>query len=313
MKNTWKHWAAGLAIVALYVVVVSAGLAMVGCGGLRLAPREPQRQTRDAAYRLAQAIDQRGTPPGSIASGLLVRTTLEATLDAGKPDEPSDLMALLPAGEARAWETRERQILALKQKGAILLQGFRDTFARLIAQGRAAAVQAAEAALLRASDITVPDDPTLTDAEKQAADQVAAAIVATAAQADADAARRPDGLDVADTIVTEAEWWKELLIPILAGLGVGVPAVVGLTIKKGRQVVDALQERDSAKRSGEQIVLQNQAFMDSTAGQATVAIGGEAVTIADVLKGYLSAQTAETRAFVDEAKSVPSADGAPTR
>ena len=295
----WKRvfWLAGIAAVAVIL------FALPGCAEMRFRVTEYQKQTRDTAHKLAQNIAQHGTPPGSIASGVLIGTTREAMLDAGPPNEPSGLMNLLPDGEAKAWETKERQVLALKQKAGLLLDGFKAVLTRLLAGSVPGAVQAAGDALERSGAVLVPEDPALTTLEREAAARATAAIDAVANQASADAARRPTVLDVAQVATTEANWWYELLAPLLAGAGVaGIPAV-GLWIKKAGEVVTARQEYETTKRSGQQVILQNQAFMDSAAGQATIKVGDDEITVAAALKAVLGGQDAETRAFVAAAKA----------
>jgi hypothetical protein len=287
----------------MMVVLAVAGLMAAGCSGMRLRVTEYQKQTRDTAHRLATDIAQHGTPPGSIAGGVLMGTTREATLDAGPPDAPSDLLALLPASEQKAWKIKDDQVEALTRKATVLLHGLRDTLARLVAYGQDAAVQAAQTALTASADITVPLSPSITEDERAAADAARAAIMAAAAKADADAARRPTYLDVAGTITGEASSWYDLLAPILIGFGVaGVPAA-GLWIKKAGEVVQARKDYEQARNSGEQIIRGNAAFMDSKAAKTAIVVDGESVTVEDLLRAALASQDTATRDFVREVKA----------
>ena len=294
----------------LSIVLVLAALPF-GCGsrGLRFGPAEHQKQARDLAHRLAQRVQADGTPPGSLAGNSLVHTTREALAESGSPDEPVDLDSLIPAGEADAWRTREQQVQALRTKFGLLLRGLTDQVERIggmldgAAPREMTALQTeAQRAMQTAAAIQVPDDPVVTEAERQAAQQTGAAIRAVADQAAQAAQRRPAALDVGEAIADEADFWYEQLAPLLVALGVPSLGAVGLAIKRSRDALQARRAYDAARRSGAQVVLQNEAFMNSPLGAAPVQIGDQQITAAEALKTFLGGQDAETREFVAAAK-----------
>jgi len=295
-----------------FLLILSALTALPGgCGmrGLRFAPTEHQKQARDLAHRLAQRVQADGTPPGSLAGNSLVHATREAAAESGQPDEPVDLEALIPAGEAGAWRTRQQQIAALRTKFGLLLRGLTDQVERIGGMPAGASVRElaslqaeARRAMETAAAVPVPDDPTVTQAERQAAQQAATAIRAVADQAADAAGRRPAALDVGEAIADEADFWYEQFAPLLVALGVPSVGAVGLAIKRSRDVLKARRDYDAARRSGTQIVQQNEAFMNSPLGAATVQVGDQTITAAEALKTFLGGQDAETREFVAAAK-----------
>lgn len=295
----------------LSILLVLAALPF-GCGlrGLRFASTEHQKQARDLAHRLAQRVQDDGTPPGSLAGNSLVHTTREALAESGPPEEPVDLDSLIAAGEADAWRTREKQVAALRTKFGLLLRGLTDQVERIggmlngaVEPRELTALQTeAQRAMQTAAAIAVPDDPTVTEAERQAAQQAGAAIRAVADEAAQAAQRRPAALDVGEAIADEADFWYEQFAPLLLALGVPSVGAVGLAIKRSREALQARRDYDAARRSGAQIVLQNEAFMNSPLGAAPVQIGDQQITAAEALKTFLGGQDAETREFVTAAK-----------
>ncbi len=309
-------------ICILIVCILAAGM-VTGCGDslLRFRPNDKQKTTRDAAHRIALAVDRDGLPPGTPASRALVKSTMEAAVDAGLPDHPINIEDLIPPGTAKEWRVTKTQVRALRTKTGLLLRGLVDQVGRIAeitdelktAQGPLSAgviadklenvAKAAGTVTELAATVEVPEDPTITDAEKRASEAIADYLGDIGGDAAAAAARQPTGTDTAGAVLDEADWWYKQFAPLLIGLGVPGIAGVGLAIKKGRDLTHARREYETGRRSGAQIVQQNDAFMKSPFGQATVKIGDQQITVAEAFKGHLRGQDAETQAFVQEAKS----------
>jgi len=130
---------------------------------------------------------------------------------------------------------------------------------------------------------------------------MAAENAAAIARAEAEGAKRPGGVDVAEAALDETEFWYEQLSPWLLGLIPGV-AGVGVALKRGRQLITARRTYEDQRRAGEQIIHQNQAVMDGPVGQIPVAVAGQQVTVADMMKLTYKGQDATTRQVVAAAK-----------
>lgn len=301
---------------SMMLVMIVAAMVAAGCGRLRWKPSEQQQVTRETAAQVASAVDRHGLPPGTPAGRVLVKATREAAIDAGPPAEPVNIDDLIPDGTASEWAIRRNQVETLRAKASVFLRGLSGQIERLgelageLQQADApvlmdtlmakllAIAREGAGAVAMAGMIEVPDDPKITDAERHAAEAIADDLEDMAAAGAADAARRPGITDAAGEALEEAAWWHDQLIPILAALGLAVPPAVGVAIKRGRDLVKARKQRESQRRSGQQIILQNQAFMDSNVGKFKLVVGGRSTTVAAAFKAFLSAQDEETQQFV---------------
>jgi len=294
-----------------------------GCGGpfpgVRWAPNEEQKAARDVAHKVAIATQQHGLPPRTPAAGALVDSTMDATIDAGRPKAPIPIDALIPEGTATAWEVRTKQVDAYRAKTGLLLRGLQGQADRLtgLATEMGAATGPVEPAVVArrlediaanagasidvAATVQIPDSPSVSEAEQRAAQAVAASIHEIGVAAAAAANRPVTPTDIAGKVVDEADFWHGQLAPILASFGIAIPGVA-VAIKKGKDAVNARREFEASRRSGGQVVNQAQAFMDGPIGQQPVRIGEETTTVAELFKAFLSGQDADTRKFVTDAK-----------
>ncbi len=125
---------------------------------------------------------------------------------------------------------------------------------------------------------------------------------AALARAEAEGARRPGAVDVAEAVLAETEFWYEQLSPWLLGLIPGI-AGVGVALKRGRELIAARRTYENQRRAGEQIINQNQAVMDGPVGQIPVEVAGQQVTVADMMKLTYKGQDAATRQVVAAVKT----------
>jgi len=105
----------------IQIIVALAALAATGCQApFRWAASEPEKQRLAAASYVSEGIVRDGTPPESVAAGVVNRAVATAAAKAGRPAEPINLTDLIPADEARAWATVHAQVEALERKVAAL-------------------------------------------------------------------------------------------------------------------------------------------------------------------------------------------------
>jgi len=342
-----------LPVIICVICAICGLLFLAGCemplGALRFAPSQEQKQSADAAARLAAVADSQGLPPGSAATARLADSAQAAAIYAGAPASPVDLAALTPPAVRQAWSAREKTAEALQLRanlqakaGEITARQLGELLAELqdkakvktveLLQRAHAIVDSAKAAGELAAAIPIPGQPEFTAAEQarlEALDKTLASLTAIAA---AQAGKRPTVSDAAEEALGQASSWYDTLTTAMPFL-LSIPGVagVGYAVKKGREIVavrkaadaagsDAEQvranaaavevQRDSAQRALATVVRQVDSIAASPIGRAATQIAGTAVTVADAMKMILRGQDPATAEQVNAAR-LPAA-AAPT-
>jgi len=266
----------------LLMSLVVAIVAIAGCSGtiipgLRLSPREEQKQAADAADALAGRLAITGARPGSKAAKTLARMTRPSAVYVGAPANPLDMTEVAEI-EAGQWRHKDDQVKAaqlrddlrtramkiVNERLASLSQTIADKKAKLSAVLDRFAAVAQISTMADDLAVAIPDPrPPEVSAETQAvADIMTKAAEKIAAAADKAATARPTAGDVVDRTLDAAEntagkvaetvdrvsnIWQTYAPEIISALGVFGLGAGGYAVKKRRDAGKAKTEAEGAK------------------------------------------------------------------
>ena len=306
-RRTFDAVVQALVTVLAGVTVVLILCLTLGCGtpvpGFRFAPAESQKQAAQTADDMAKATPYVGLQPGSEAAKLLAKSTGPTRAYFGSPANPVDIWPIMES-QRGAWETKDRQVEALKLKERLMsranalisnaLAKFTGLAAEksqvksnLIIPQATAMVSFYDMAMQLSAEIEVPSDSEVAEDLASRILQLDTVIGKINAAAQAQSTRRPTSKELAEATAAALREGSETVKGVAATIGQiaadwGLPALGGTGIlgailygkKKKQQVIvettraeTAERERAVAEKSAETI---DKAFIGSTASADAV-------------------------------------------
>ena len=286
-------------------------LFLSGCAtpvpGFRFAPAESQKQAAQTADDMAKATPYVGLQPGSEAAKILARSTGPSRAYLGSPSNPVDIWPIMES-QRGAWETKARQIEALKLKEtlmartntlvgdalaeiAMLASEKSNVSSRAIIPKIEGMISIYDMATQLSAEIDVPSDPELAGDLAGRMLEVESTVNKAIKAAEKQAARRPTGKELAVAAADAVREGSETAKGIAATIGQiatdwGLPAIGGGGIlgailygKKKKQQIVAETARAKIAEHG-QAVAEKAAEGAAAAVDATKSIAETAMRAA---------------------------------